>query len=55
MKMEFGHYTVIKQKKGFVGIYKYGTLITHKNNWRQATKLAKMLHEAYMEGVRDYY
>lgn len=52
--LNFGRYKVIEEKDNFYGIYnKCNTLLTHKKTWRQATKIAKLLEEAYNEGYYD--
>lgn len=50
-----GKYRVSKYKKDSFGVYKVenNRLITHKDNWKAATKIAKMLDEAYREGFAD--
>lgn len=52
--MYFGNYLVVEEKKNqFYGIYLNRILLTHKSSWRSATKIAKLLHEAYLEGYDD--
>jgi hypothetical protein len=62
MEMRFGEYLAVKDSKTFFGVYDCSSgkrsLITHRNNWRQATKLAKLLDAAYKSGydsARDIY
>lgn len=57
MNMKFGFYLVVQEKKNFNAIYKleYGEqkFLTHKTSWRQATRIAKLLDEAYGEGFEE--
>lgn len=58
MEMLFGNsYLVKKESDIFFAIYDLNhtpkKLITHKNNWRQATKLAKLLEQAFKDGFND--
>ena len=58
MEMLFGNnYLVKKEKSNFFAIYDISytpkKLVTHKNNWRQATKLAKLLEQAFKDGFND--
>lgn len=57
MEMAFGKYLVRQEKKNFNAIYKVEysteTFLTHKVTWRQATKVAKLLNEAYQEGFAE--
>ena len=50
-----GAYYVIKNSEHMTGIYRdYGArLITSKPKWSQAIKLAKLLNDAYEEGVES--
>lgn len=53
MYTQIGKYKVIKEGKSFCGIYYYGMFITSKTGWRQAIKMAKLLNDAYNQGVED--
>jgi hypothetical protein len=57
MEMKFGKYLVKQEKKKFNAVYKvdYGEkrFLTHKTSWRQATKIAKLLDEAYNYGFEE--
>lgn len=58
MEITFDRYIVRQEKKTFNAIYRvndYGErkFITHRESWRQATNLAKLLHEAYEEGYEE--
>lgn len=59
MEMTFGRYLVIQEKKDFNAIYKkeYAAspkeFVLHKTSWRQATKIAKLLNDTYLEGFED--
>ena len=53
MYIKIGMYTVREEKEGFVGVYKDKALITHTNNWKRATKTAKLLLDAYCDGYGD--
>lgn len=50
-----GKYKASKYKNSSFGVYKVNSnkLITHKDTWKGATKIAKMLDEAYREGYAD--
>jgi hypothetical protein len=50
---KIGPYRIVKESKSFTGIYEYSTLITSKTGWRQAIKIAKLLHQAYQDGYDD--
>lgn len=52
--LDFGHYKVIKEKENFCGVYNnHNILLIHKRTWRQATKIAKLLEEAYKDGYDE--
>jgi hypothetical protein len=58
MEMMFGNnYLVKREKEHFFAVYDINCtpkkLITHKKNWRQATKLAKLLEQAFKDGFND--
>lgn len=57
MEMKFGKYLVVQEKKSFNAIYKVDysekTFLTHKTSWRQATRIAKLLDEAYSDGFEE--
>jgi hypothetical protein len=57
MEMKFGKYLVRQEKRNFNAVFKvdYGQklFLTHKTSWRQATKIAKLLDEAYEEGYEE--
>ena len=48
--IEFGRYSVVQKKKNFNAIYFDDTFLCHRSTWNTATKMAKMLKEAYDEG-----
>lgn len=49
----FGNYSVVQHKKDYNAIYNIGKFVTHETSWKKATKIAKMLNEAYREGYAD--
>lgn len=55
--MRFGEYLVVKERETFFAIYDCSSgvrrLLTHKSNWRKATKIAKLLNEAYQTGYEE--
>jgi hypothetical protein len=57
MEMRFGEYIVKKESKKFFAIYKDYTItncfITHRSNWSNACRVAKLLNQAYREGRDD--
>lgn len=58
MEMCFGKYYLVKKEaEDFYAVYDLSCtpkkLLTHKQNWRQATKLAKLLQQAYHTGYND--
>jgi hypothetical protein len=57
MEMTFGNYFVKKEKENFFAIYDISQnpnkLLTHKGTWRQATIIAKLLHESYECGFQE--
>lgn len=58
MEMLVGdRYLVKKESDNFFALYDIRymprKLITHKPNWRQATKLAKLLHQAFQDGFDE--
>lgn len=50
-----GRYKVVKKSetKVYVLLAENDKFITHREKWKQATKLAKMLNEAYNQGFAD--
>lgn len=50
MYIDIGMYRVRKERENFIGVYKDGALITHSDNWKRATKTAKLLLDAYCDG-----
>lgn len=57
MQMRFGEYLVVKEKSEFFAVYDCSSgvkeLMTHQNNWRKATKIAKLLNIAYEMGYKE--
>lgn len=52
--INIGRYRVVEDKKNkFYGIYHYNELITSRQNWNSACKLAKLLDKIYNEGYND--
>ena len=50
----FNHYTVRECGTNFYGVYdRYGALITHRTTFKGASKIAKLLEEAYIEGCNS--
>jgi hypothetical protein len=58
MEMRFGNYIVKKEGKRFCAIYKEYVqpyfFITHRTNWKNACRVAKLLNQAYNDGKEDY-
>lgn len=50
--LDFGYCKVVKETEYFYGIYRKDKLLTHKKSWRQATKIAALLKEAYEYGYK---
>lgn len=48
--VEFSHYRVEEKSKNFSAIYQYGSLITSRETFKSACKVAKLLEQAYLEG-----
>ena len=48
--IKFGRYTVIQNRKDYNAIYFDNKFLCHRNTWDTATKMAKMLKDAYDEG-----
>lgn len=48
--INFKNYSVIQRRKDFNAVYYEDKFLCHKDNWKSATKLAKMLQEAFDEG-----
>lgn len=49
--LRFEHYKVIEKADNYFAIYdNNNNLISHKDKWRKATKLASMLDSAYEKG-----
>lgn len=62
MEIKIGKYQVKREKAGFFAVYDTAswpkTIVTHKRTWRQATKTAVLLKEAFDQGfaeARDIY
>ncbi|MBQ6687516.1 MAG: hypothetical protein IJN03_03220 [Bacilli bacterium] len=55
--LKFGRYVVQEKKEGFNGVYfiENRQLIIHKKTWKQATKIASLLEEAYRKGYCEGY
>lgn len=53
-EMWFGNYIVRKESNNFYGIYNEDGLITHRTNWNNACRVAKLLDQAYNKGREDY-
>lgn len=51
--IRIGFYKVIQVKSDFVGVYEGEHLITHAKSWKRATKIAKLLLDAYCDGYDD--
>lgn len=49
-----GKYKVVQEGKRFCGIYDcWNVMVTSRSSWRQAIKTAKLLDNAYKEGVEN--
>lgn len=48
--IHFGKYTVIQERKDYNVIYFEEKFLCHRDTWKSATKMAKMLKEAFDEG-----
>lgn len=48
--IHFKNYSVVQKDKNFNAIYYEGEFLCHKDNWKSATKMAKMLQKAFDEG-----
>lgn len=48
--LKFQNYTVEEKSKKFIGIYNAGELITSRETFKSACKVAKLLEQAYIEG-----
>ena len=49
--LRFKHYKVVEKADNYFAIYdNSNNLISHKDKWRKATKLASMLDNAYEKG-----
>ena len=55
--LKFGKYVVQAKRDNFNGVYSIddGRLLIHKETWKQATKIATLLEEAYRKGYCDGY
>ena len=51
--LNFGYCKVVEDKDNFYGIYRRDKLLMHKSTWRQATKIASLLEQAYDDGYKD--
>lgn len=51
--LEFSHYIVEEKSKNYTAIYKNGVLITSKVTFKSASKVAKLLEQAYIDGYND--
>lgn len=53
--LKFKNVVVQQRKDDFFGIYNLdnGDLLMHKSTWKQATKIAKLLENAYLDGWND--
>ena len=51
--LQFSHYTVQEKSKNYTAIYKDGCLITSRETFKAACKVAKLLEEAYIDGYND--
>ena len=53
--LKFKNVAVQQRKDSFFGIYQInnGELLMHKSTWKQATKIAKLLEDAYNNGWND--
>lgn len=51
--LQFSHYTVEEKSKNYTAIYKDGCLITSRETFKSACKVAKLLEEAYIDGYND--
>ena len=48
--VEFSHYKVEEKSKNYTAVYKYGSLITSRETFKSACKVAKLLEQSYIEG-----
>lgn len=55
--LKFSNYTVEEKSKNYIAVYKDGQLITSRETFKSACKVAKLLEQAYIEGYNDgsYY
>lgn len=50
----FEDYTVIENNENYFGVYdRNNNLITHRETFKAASKVAKLLQKAYIEGYND--
>lgn len=55
-ELHFDHYKVEEKGNNFYGVYDMcGILITHRDTFKQASKIAKLLEEAFIEGYNSSY
>lgn len=55
--LKFGKYVVQAKRDDFNGVYSIddAMLLTHTETWKQATKIAHLLEEAYRKGYCEGY
>lgn len=52
--LKFEHYSVEEKSKNYTGIYdRCGCLITSRETFKSACKVAKLLEQAYIEGYNN--
>lgn len=51
--LKFSHYIVEEKSKNYTAIYQTGTLITSRETFKSACKVAKLLEQAYINGYND--
>ena len=54
--LRFRYCYVVEERDDYYAIYNYNIhkrLLTHKSTWKQATKIASLLQEAYDAGYLD--
>lgn len=54
--LQLGNFLAVEHKKKYVSVYNNdGVLITHAASWRRASKIAKLLDQAYQDGYSRGY